>query len=154
MTLLNAVDPTPAQIKAFLAHERAGEPVYMLNLLKFKKQASYRDAATNPENDVSGETAYARYAKAFGEMMRAKDIGFETSFSGRINALMIGTATGVDLAADQVKGNWDMIAIARYPDAQTMLECVSSPEYRKIHYHRKAGLEGQLLISCSAQKVF
>jgi hypothetical protein len=150
MTLLNAIDPTPEQIKAFLAHEKAGEPVHMLNLLKFKERASYRDAATNPDNNVSGETAYFRYAKAFGEMMRAKDIGFETSFAGRMNALMIGAAAGADTPA----GPWDMAAIARYPNAQTMLECVSSAAYREIHYHRKAGLEGQLLISCSAEHVF
>jgi len=138
MKTLDAVNPTPEQIKAFLSHEKAGEPVYMLNL--------HSDRETNPENDVSGEAAYARYAKAFGALMRAKDIGFETSFAGNLNAMLIGK----DVEAAQ----WDKIAIAKYPDAQTMFDCVSSEAYRKIHYHRKAGLEGQLLISCSAEKVF
>ena len=146
MKTLDAVNPTPEQIKAFLSHEKAGEPVYMLNLLKFKKRASYSDRETNPENDVSGAAAYARYAKAFGALMRAKDIGFETSFAGNLNAMLIGK----DVEAAQ----WDKIAIAKYPNAQTMFDCVSSEAYRKIHYHRKAGLEGQLLISCSAEKVF
>ncbi len=146
MRTLNAVDPTPEQIKDFFAHEKAGEPVYMLNLLKFKDRASYSDRETNPDNDVSGEAAYGRYAKAFGELMRDKDIGFETSFAGSMNAMLIGQ----DVEATK----WDKIAIAKYPDAKTMFECVSSEAYRKIHYHRKAGLEGQLLISCSAEKVF
>lgn len=146
MSTLNAVDPTPAQIKAFLAHEKAGKPVFMLNLLKFKKRASYSDRGTNPDNDVSGEVAYGRYAKAFGELMREADIGFETSFAGSLNAMLIGQEAEAN--------DWDKIAIAKYPNAQTMFECVSSDAYRKIHYHRKAGLEGQLLISCSAEKVF
>lgn len=146
MQSLNAVDPTPEQIKAFLAHEKSGEPVFMLNLLKFKKEASYSDKESNPENQVSGEIAYGRYAKAFGELMRARDIGFETSFAGSLNAMLIGQEAQAT--------DWDKIAIAKYPNAQTMFECVSSEAYRKIHYHRKAGLEGQLLISCSAEKVF
>ena len=146
MATLNAIDPTAAQIKAFLAHEKAGEPVYMLNLLKFKKRASYSDKDTNPENDVSGEVAYGRYAQAFGELMREKDIGFESRFAGNLNTMLIGQ----NIEAAQ----WDKIAIAKYPNAAMMFECVSSEAYRKIHYHRKAGLEGQLLISCSAEKVF
>lgn len=146
MITLNAVDPTPEQIKAFLAHEKSGKPVFMLNLLKFKTRATYSDSSTNPDNDVPGEVAYGRYAKAFGEIMREKDIGFETSFAGSMNAMLIGQ--------DTEASDWDKIAIAKYPNAQTMFECVSSDAYRKIHYHRKAGLEGQLLISCSAEKVF
>lgn len=146
MQSLNAVDPTPAQIKAFLAHEKAGEPVFMLNLLKFKKRASYSDRDTNPDNDVSGEVAYGRYAKAFGELMAEADLGFEASFAGTFNAMLIGQEADAN--------DWDKIAIAKYPNAQTMFDCVSSKAYRKIHYHRKAGLEGQLLISCSAEKVF
>jgi len=60
----NAVDPLPDQVKAFLANHPDGEPVYMLNLLKFKAKATYNDG-----EDISGAEAYARYAKAFGEMV-------------------------------------------------------------------------------------
>jgi len=35
-----------------------------------------------------------------------------------------------------------------------MFETVSSEDYRKIHKHRKAGLEGQLLIACDGSKIF
>lgn len=155
MPVLNAIDPTAEQIRDFLSHEKAGEPVFMLNLLKFKTAATYRDSKTNPDNQVSGETAYYRYASAFGEMMRDKDIGFETVFAGRADSVLIGTAGAADVDAKDIDvKDWDMVAIARYPDAKTMIECVSSQEYRKIHYHRKAGLEGQLLISCSNEKVF
>jgi uncharacterized protein (DUF1330 family) len=135
---LNATDPTPEQIKSFLGESPKGEPVFMLNLLKFKERATYNDG-----EDVSGAEAYGRYAKAFGEMLKELNIeGAETVFGGNMNHVLIG------------QGDWDAAAIVRYPDAQTMFETVSSDRYRKIHYHRKAGLAGQLLISCDARGVF
>lgn len=135
MSSLNALDPTPEQIKAFLSQAKADEPVYMLNLLKFKDRATYKDG-----EDISGKDAYGRYAKAFGEMVRGD--GVETIYGGHINAFLIGT------------GDWDAAAIVKYPSAQKMFDTVSSDAYRKIHYHRRAGLEGQLLISCDGSGVF
>ncbi len=137
MPTLNAVDPTPEQIKAFLSHQKADEPVFMLNLLKFKEKASYDDG-----EDISGREAYYRYASAFGKMVQAQ--GVETIFGGSANAFLIG----------QGDGEWDAVAIVKYPNAQAMFDAVSSDEYRKIHKHRRAGLAGQLLISCDGGGVF
>ena len=55
MPTLNALDPTPQQIKDFLAHKGADQPVFMLNLLKFKDKATYKDG-----EDISGREAYNR----------------------------------------------------------------------------------------------
>ena len=137
MATLNALDPTPEQIKKFLSHKKAGEPVYMLNLLKFKDKATYKDG-----EDVSGREAYFRYASAFGKMM--KDKGVKTIFGGSANAFLIGEGDG----------EWDAVALVEYPSAQAMFDAVSSEEYRKIHKHRRAGLAGQLLISCDGNGVF
>ncbi len=138
MTSLNATDPTPEQIKAFLSESPKGQPVFMVNLLKFKDKATYDDG-----EDVSGATAYGRYAKAFGQMLIDLNIdGSETIFGGSANHYLIG------------EGDWDAVAIMRYADAQTMFDAVSNETYRKIHYHRRAGLDGQLLISCDDTKVF
>ncbi|WP_409432450.1 DUF1330 domain-containing protein [Litorimonas sp. RW-G-Af-16] len=140
MAVINAVSPTDDQIKAFLAGHPAGEPVFMLNLLKFKDRATYKDG-----EDVSGVTAYGRYAAAFGEMLRDLDIvGVETVFSGEIVKTLIG----------QADGEWDSAAIVRYPDAETMFKTVSSERYRSFYHHRLAGLEGQLLISCTEKAMF
>ena len=137
MPTLNALDPTPDQIKNFLAHKKAGDPVFMLNLLKFKDKADYKDG-----EDVSGREAYFRYASAFAELM--KDKGVKTIFGGNANAFLIGDGDG----------EWDAVAIVKYDNAQAMFDAVSSEEYRKIHKHRRAGLAGQLLISCDDEKVF
>jgi len=140
MTTLNAVEPTPEQIKAFLASHEDGVPIYMLNLLKFKKVSTYRDGA-----QVSGAEAYARYAKAFGQMLRDQGIdGSETVFGGNIDSFLIGTG----------EGEWDAVALVRYPDKQAMFDAVSNDSYRAIHFHRKAGLDGQLLIACDGSGVF
>lgn len=139
MPTLNALDPTPEQIKDFLAHKRGNEPVFMLNLLKFKEKATYKDG-----EDVSGREAYGRYAKAFGEMVRKAGVNADTIFGGSANAWLIGEG----------EGEWDSVAIVKYPDATTMFKMVSSEEYRKIHKHRRAGLAGQLLISCDGAGVF
>ena len=135
-----AIDPLPEQVQAFLAKHPEGEPVYMLNLLKFKARATYHDG-----EDISGKVAYGRYAKAFGDYVNGLNIeGAQAVFGGKIGAWLIG----------QGEGEWDSIAIFRYPDAKTMFETVSSEAYRKIHRHRKAGLEGQLLIACDGRGVF
>lgn len=136
----NALEPLPEQVKAFLANHPEGEPVFMLNLLKFKDKATYHDG-----EDVSGADAYARYGKAFGEMVAGLNIkGAHSVFGGKMGAWLIG----------QGQGEWDSVVIFRYPDAKTMFETVSSDQYRKIHKHRKAGLAGQLLIACDGSGMF
>jgi uncharacterized protein (DUF1330 family) len=139
MTTLNAIEPTPEQIKKFLSDKKAGEPVYMLNLLKFKDKATYK----NGEN-VSGREAYARYASAFSKLVKDKKIEGGGTWGGNMNSWLIG----------QGEGEWDAIGIFKYPSAEIMIETVSSDEYRKIHKHRRAGLAGQLLICCDNKGVF
>jgi uncharacterized protein (DUF1330 family) len=140
MTTLNAIEPTPDQIKAFLASHEDGVPIYMLNLLKFKKASTYRDG-----EQVSGAEAYGRYAKAFGQMLRDNGVeGVETIFGGNVDRFLIGTG----------EDEWDAVAIVRYPDKKAMFEAVSNDTYRSFHFHRKAGLEGQLLIACDGSGVF
>jgi uncharacterized protein (DUF1330 family) len=140
MATLNAVDPTPEQIKSFLSSHEDGVPIYMLNLLKFKQTSTYNDGP-----QVSGAEAYGRYAKAFGDMLRDNDVqGVETLFGGNVDRFLIGEG------ADE----WDAVAIVRYPDKQSMFDAVSNETYRSFHFHRKAGLAGQLLIACDGSGVF
>lgn len=135
-----AVEPLPDQVKSFLANHPDGDPVYMLNLLKFKDRATYKDG-----EDISGAEAYARYGAAFGKLVASLNIdGAHSVFGGKMGSWLIGHG----------EGEWDAVAIFRYPDAKTMFATVSSDAYRKIHKHRKAGLEGQLLIACDGSSIF
>ena len=133
----NAIHPTQEQIDELL-NASGDAPIYMVNLLKFKPRATYKDG-----EDISGREAYARYANALSAMVKDQE-GFGAIFGGSANAWLIGEG----------EGEWDAVGIFTYPDAKTMFATVSSDDYRKIHKHRRAGLAGQLLICCDNDGVF
>jgi len=128
----NILQPTGDQLRAF--RDRAtGDPIYMLNLLKFKDKAEYADGR---ETDLTGEQAYRLYGEGFRKVMEPK--GARVIYSGEIKGWLIGEGEGA----------WDAVAIISYPSTQVMLDMMRDPEYQKAHTHREAGLEGQLLIEC------
>ena len=69
----------------------------------------------------------------------------ETVFGSNANTVLIG---------DPGTGNWVAVAHVRYPHAKTMFETVSTDAYRSIQFHRKVGLEEQMLIRCDSKGVF
>ena len=76
-----ALQPTGDQVRAF--RDRAtGEPVSMLNLLRFRDKAVYEDGRAS---DLSGEAAYQLYGKAFEEIMGPK--GARVIYSGEVRGL-------------------------------------------------------------------
>lgn len=131
----NALEPNEEQIAGFLAPDDE-QPIYMLNLLKFKEKAQYADGR---DTALSGRDAYQIYGLAVLERLAAVDGG--VIFSGTVSRLMLGA----------VEELWDDVAIAMYPSRAAMLEMVSSPEYQAIAVHRDAGLAGQLNIETNAQ---
>lgn len=128
----NVLQPTGDQVRAF-RDRQTGEPIAMLNLLKFKSRAEYADG--RPTNE-SGAEAYARYAQAFREIMEPR--GVRILYSGAARGVLIG----------QAEGAWDAMALIEYPSTQSMLDMLRDAEYQKAQEHRAAGLEGQLLIEC------
>jgi uncharacterized protein (DUF1330 family) len=135
MQIDNALEPNQQQIEAFLG---AGNnaPVHMLNLLKFRKFAAYEDGS---DAELSGREAYMRYASKMIPLVQAS--GGKLIFSGDVASLMIGSVDDV----------WDAAAIVTYPSAAKMVEITMSDEFQAISVHRKAGLEGQILLNCSTQ---
>lgn len=132
----NAIHPTQEQI-AELLNASGDAPIYMVNLLKFKPRATYKDG-----EDISGRDAYQRYAKGFADYVRPH--GVVPIYGGKQLAVLIGEG----------EPQWDAVAIVKYPSAKLMIELTSSEDYRKIHRHRRAGLDGQLLIACDDSGIF
>lgn len=130
----NVLQPTGDQVRAF-RDRQSGEPVAMLNLLKFKQSAAYEDGRST---DLTGREAYQLYANAFEEIMGPR--GVRVVYSGEVKGLLIGA--GDDL--------WDAVALIEYPSAAVMLEMLRDENYQRAQSHRAAGLEGQLLIECGA----
>ena len=130
MEFNNSVYPTKEQMDGFLEGDD-NSPISMVNLLKFKDKAEYKDGR---ETNLTGAEAYAIYAKEV--VKHLKSVGAEWIYSGDVTRLMLGN----------IEELWDMVAIARYPSKKAMLDMIMSPEYIESSIHRTAGLAGQLNI--------
>lgn len=130
MEVINKVVPNEEQIKGFREPGHDG-PIYMLNLLKFKEKASYKDGR---ETDLTGAEAYAIYGAEVVE--HVTKVGGVPFFSAKVERLMLG----------EVEELWDTAAIVMYPSRKAMMDMISSPDYQASAVHRAAGLAGQLNI--------
>jgi len=129
---MKATMPTDAQL-ADLAAANQDDAIAMLNLLKFKTKATYKDDAPEAGQDLTGFEAYLKYGAGVAPVLSG--VGGKILYSGPANRFVIG---GGEL--------WDMVVIAWYPSRTAFLEMSSSAPYQAIHYHRAAGLEHQQLI--------
>lgn len=123
-----ALYPTSDQIEAFVAAEDHG-PVVMLNLLRLKPEAD------KPDEGMSGEDAYSRYADKMIPFVESK--GGRVIWSGRIEAQMIGAGGTY----------FHMAALVEYPSRKAFVEIAMDPYVQEIGIHRAAGLEGQWLLA-------
>jgi uncharacterized protein (DUF1330 family) len=130
MKVENAVYPTPEKIVA-LASDKSSGPIAMVNLLKFRDKAVYKDGRAE---DISGVEAYMRYGTAMRKIIESA--GGRFVFSGRVKEILIG----------EVEELWDAAAVVEYPSRAEFEKLVTSPEVQAIGVHREAGLAGQLLI--------
>jgi uncharacterized protein (DUF1330 family) len=126
----NAVYPTRSRVEALTA-DASGEPVVMLNLLRFRERAAYPDGRPS---DLTGRQAYDLYAAAMQKVIEER--GGRVVFGGDIASLVIG----------DVEDAWDTCVLVEYPSAAAFAATVTSPEVAEIGVHRAAGLEGQLLL--------
>jgi uncharacterized protein (DUF1330 family) len=126
----NAVYPTASRVEALMADD-SGDPIVMLNLLKFRATAVYPDGRPT---DLTGRQAYDLYAAAMQKVIEKN--GGRLLFGGDVASLVIG----------QVGDLWDTCVLVEYPSAAAFAAIVTSPEVAEIGVHRAAGLEGQLLI--------
>jgi uncharacterized protein (DUF1330 family) len=123
-----AIYPSGDQIQALLAGPR-DVPVVMLNLLRFKERAD------PPDEGMTGEAAYHRYAERMIRIVEAA--GGRVVWSGRVDSFVVG----------ETAERFDAIALVEYPSRQKFVELVQSPEVAEIATHRAAGLEMQWLIA-------
>lgn len=125
---MSSIVPNPQAFQQ-LAQAPDSGPVVMLNLLKFKQQAS--------DGSGSGAEAYGRYGEAAIKFVEAT--GGKLLWQGRAEQLLVGEAGEQD---------WDVVALVQYPSRKAFLQMVANPEYMKSHGHREAGLEKTVLLAC------
>jgi len=130
MKVENKLRPNAKQMAGFLLGDTK-TAIHMVNLLKFKDKAEYKDRR---QTDLTGQEAYQIYAKEVqGHLQK---VGGKLIFSGQVSRLMLG----------EVEELWDWIAIAEYPSRKAMRSMIMDKNYRKSEEHRSAGLAGQLNI--------
>jgi uncharacterized protein (DUF1330 family) len=127
-----ALYPTGEQIQELVSGSADGS-VVMLNLLRFKPQA---DA---PDEGVSGEEAYRRYADPMIAYVRSK--GARVVWTGRVTSQVVGTGGE----------GFHMIALVEYPSRAAFFEITGDPHVHDIGVHRAAGLEGQWLVAATPE---
>ena len=130
MKVENAVYPTADGVQA-LSRDTSSTKIAMLNLLKFREKAVYKDGRAD---DISGREAYQRYSNAMTKIVERE--GGRILFAGKVAGVVIG----------EIEGVWDLAAIMEYPSRAAFQRIVTLPEVSEISVHREAGLEGQLLI--------
>ncbi|MBI1211115.1 MAG: DUF1330 domain-containing protein [Alphaproteobacteria bacterium] len=135
MNVENAVYPKGEQIQALIGRND-GKPIVMLNLLKFKDKAVYKDGRAT---DLTGREAYQKYADLMVPFVLSH--GGRIVFSGAANGQVIG----------DVGELWDVVALMEYPSAEAFAKIAMSPDVAKFGEHREAGLAGQLLIEVREQ---
>jgi uncharacterized protein (DUF1330 family) len=134
MNVENAVYPKGEQLTDAIQKGSDG-PIVMVNLLKFKDKAVYKDGRAD---DASGREAYERYGQEMLKFVTSQ--GGRVLFVGPVKSLVIGT----------VEELWDVVALVEYPSSAAFAKIAMSPEVAKIGVHREAGLAGQLLIQTVA----
>ena len=127
-----AIYPTSKQIETLLAGA-PDRPVVMVNLLTFKPRA---DA---PDEGVSGEEAYRRYAASMRQVVESR--GGRFIWIGRVDSQVIGT--GGDA--------FHMIGLVEYPSRAAFVAIATDPYVQEIGVHRAAGLESQWLLATTGE---
>ena len=128
-----ALYPTQEQIQT-LTRGPADQPVVMVNLLTFKP------AADAPDEGVSGEEAYRRYAEKMRAFVESK--GGRFIWIGRVDSQVIGTGGE----------GFHMIGLVEYPSRQVFLAIAMDPHVQEIGIHRAAGLDSQWLIATTTEE--
>ena len=108
----------------------------MVNLLKFKDKAEYKDGRVA---NLTGREAYEIYVTETREHLA--NVGAELILGGEVSRLFVG----------EVEELWDAFGVARYPSRKAMIAMARNPAYIESEKHRAAGLAGQLLIEVSEQ---
>jgi uncharacterized protein (DUF1330 family) len=128
---MKTVDPNPIQFMDILSEIPEDKPVVMVNFLKYRDKAKYKDG----KSDCTGREAYARYAKTALEKLN--EIGATVIFMGSVSACLIAPP----------EEQWHDVFLVRYPSVAAFSRMISMPDYITATAHRTAALEDSRLIA-------
>jgi uncharacterized protein (DUF1330 family) len=124
--------PEQSTLDEFVRQVPDGEPIVMINLLR------YRDWADLKDEQVTGRQCYERYERAVLPLVSG--VGGRPIWRGRPRFVVIGP-----------KGEeWEDAILVRYPSRTAFERMVNSPEYLAIMHFRTAALADSRLIATTA----
>ncbi|MEM7371085.1 MAG: DUF1330 domain-containing protein [Bacteroidota bacterium] len=122
MHLFNQILATKEQFKALVHEYPKGQPVVMVNLLKFTGE--------------DGRKSYQTYSRNMAPLL--EKAGAKVIWSGNVNLTVIGDSE------DQP----DMVILVEYPSTQHFIDMATSAEYKVVGQDREGALVyGGLLAS-------
>ena len=101
----------------------ADGPIYMVNFMKYKEVASYRDPEA-AEKSISGLEADDKYAPV--DVLER--IGAHVAFHGSVVAQ--GSAS-----------EWDRMGIVKYPTRRSFIDMQNRPDFKTKYVHKEAGMD-------------
>ena len=126
-----SIDPRQEDIGALLARVPPGQPVTMLNLLRFREQAAFADG----NRELSGRAAYREYGRRAEPFVKA--VGGEVIWSGKAMSPIIAP----------LEEDWDAVLLVRYPEIAAFEQMMRNPDYQAITPFRSAALSDARLIA-------
>ncbi len=132
-----AVNPDDAQIRSVLAANQR-TPVSMINLLKYRQEASYPADSPFAADAISGKEAYRKYGRV--ALRSVALLGGEALIAGELGAPVRNREFNATF------GSWDELAIVLYPAPQSLLKLVFMPGYTDATVHRTAALADTRLL--------
>lgn len=133
-----SLNPSPDQLKRFAEQMPVGEPILMLNLLRFNADAAY--PAGSGQQSCSGQQAYVRYSRTAREKVQA--VGGAVETMANVQMALIAPE----------HEDWDELLLVRYPSPEAFLAMLADPEYQAATIHRTAALADSRLIACNPRR--
>ena len=126
---------TNEAVAAIAAAVPAGQPLLMVNLLRYNDQAAYPEGSD--ATPCSGREAYfQRYVPAFGAI--ADGTGIKPFWVGNVLGSVVAPAEEA----------WDDVAIVEYPSLDAFRQLVEGERYKmEADPHRRAALADWRLIA-------
>ena len=129
-----SVEINPAAVLAAAAAIPAEQPVIMINLLRYRRQAEYGAGVELPPC-TGREAYYERYAPVASRLIAEE--GARVFWLGSVLATVIGPE-------DE---SWDDALLVEYPSFAVLQRLFAHPEYRAVVFHRTAALADSRLIA-------
>jgi uncharacterized protein (DUF1330 family) len=133
---MRAINPTPEQEKEFAAQVPDGQPLVMINLLRFREWADYPPGTRTEKH--TGREAYELYSQHALKYLAC--VGGRPIWRGDARYAVIAPS------GEQ----WDEAILVRYPSRSAFERMVSDPGYRSGLYLRTAALADSRLIATTA----